>query len=436
MSNEGRTRASSIPADHLPTERYLEDLYTLAIDYEIPDESIGSGTFGVVKRVVHRDTETTYAMKILDKANTPGYEIRKEIALMKELKHANIVGLYEVVQMREHYGIIMEFAAGGTLQSLLPSIGAPTLDVAHHVMVQVFDGLAHMHRAGIIHRDIKLQNLLLEDTEFPTRVMISDLGLSKQIGVDLTATVCGTPFYFAPEVADGQMYSFKADMWSCGILLYILLTGDLPFYDEESGDYDYTKVTLDESLQRYNLRETLPESVLDLVEGLLRLDPETRLSSQEALDHPWIRAESVENITLSVDYKNVTRLSLARFKKAARAIAVVRRLTIGQQNRSRASSIQGNESVAIGSNAVDSDEPTAPIVKETTPQQSVETEAKRETDPQETKTETQAKGIPKPSTAEVSKSPAAPLVTPELEKLRRDHERSQKAIQTSAAAKG
>eukprot|EP00002_Diphylleia_rotans_P006171 TRINITY_DN1548_c0_g1_i4.p1 TRINITY_DN1548_c0_g1~~TRINITY_DN1548_c0_g1_i4.p1 ORF type:complete len:267 (+),score=56.84 TRINITY_DN1548_c0_g1_i4:665-1465(+) len=232
------------------------------------------------------------------------------------------------------------------------------------------------------------------------------------------------------------MYSFKADMWSCGILLYILLTGDLPFYDEESGDYDYTKVTLDESLQRYNLRETLPESVLDLVEGLLRLDPETRLSSQEALDHPWIRAESVENITLSVDYKNVTRLSLARFKKAARAIAVVRRLTIGQQNRSRASSIQGNESVAIGSNAVDSDEPTAPIVKETTPQQSVETEAKRETDPQETKTETQAKGIPKPSTAEVSKSPAAPLVTPELEKLRRDHERSQKAIQTSAAAKG
>eukprot|EP00002_Diphylleia_rotans_P006172 TRINITY_DN1548_c0_g1_i5.p1 TRINITY_DN1548_c0_g1~~TRINITY_DN1548_c0_g1_i5.p1 ORF type:complete len:216 (+),score=40.09 TRINITY_DN1548_c0_g1_i5:57-704(+) len=206
MSNEGRTRASSIPADHLPTERYLEDLYTLAIDYEIPDESIGSGTFGVVKRVVHRDTETTYAMKILDKANTPGYEIRKEIALMKELKHANIVGLYEVVQMREHYGIIMEFAAGGTLQSLLPSIGAPTLDVAHHVMVQVFDGLAHMHRAGIIHRDIKLQNLLLEDTEFPTRVMISDLGLSKQIGVDLTATVCGTPFYFGMYIAFVEFY--------------------------------------------------------------------------------------------------------------------------------------------------------------------------------------------------------------------------------------
>jgi len=204
--------------------------------YEI-GRTLGEGTFGKVKFAVNTETGEKVAIKILDKEKVAkqamGEQIKKEIAVMKMVKQRHVVNLIEVLASRTRIFIVLELVTGGELFDKIVSTGRFDEPTARAYFRQLICGVEYCHRRGVCHRDLKPENLLLDEHAV---LKISDFGLSALYGCEglgsstLLHTTCGTPNYVAPEVlADHGYDGFLADVWSCGVILYVLLAGFLPF---------------------------------------------------------------------------------------------------------------------------------------------------------------------------------------------------------------
>ena len=202
--------------------------------YEI-GRTLGEGTFGKVKFAVNTETNERVAIKILDKEKIQkqnmGEQIKKEIAVMKMVKQKHVVNLLEVLASRTKIFIVLELVTGGELFDKIVNVGRFDEPTARKYFRQLISGVEYCHKQGVCHRDLKPENLLLDESEM---LKISDFGLSALYGSDhnstLLHTTCGTPNYVAPEVlADKGYDGFSADVWSCGVILYVLLAGCAPF---------------------------------------------------------------------------------------------------------------------------------------------------------------------------------------------------------------
>ena len=214
--------------------------------YEI-GRTLGEGTFGKVKFAVNTETNERVAIKILDKEKIQkqnmGEQIKKEIAVMKMVKQKHVVNLLEVLASRTKIFIVLELVTGGELFDKIVNVGRFDEPTARKYFRQLISGVEYCHKQGVCHRDLKPENLLLDESEM---LKISDFGLSALYGSDhnstLLHTTCGTPNYVAPEVlADKGYDGFSADVWSCGVILYVLLAGFLPF-DEPSMSALFRKI--------------------------------------------------------------------------------------------------------------------------------------------------------------------------------------------------
>lgn len=248
-------------------------------------KTLGIGAFGKVKLAHHVITGQKVAVKILNKGKIKHMDmaekVRREINILKMCTHPHIIRLYEVIDTPTDIFVIMEFVSGGELFDYIVSRGRLPADEARHFFHQIISGIEYCHYHKIVHRDLKPENLLLDSDN---NIKIADFGLSNVAhDGDFLRTSCGSPNYAAPEVISGNLYAgAEVDVWSCGVILYALLCGTLPF-DDESIPNLFKKI----KSGMYSLPSHLSQSARDLILRMLVVDPMKRISIAEVRQHPW-----------------------------------------------------------------------------------------------------------------------------------------------------
>lgn len=251
--------------------------------------TLGRGNYGLVKLAVNCDTGEHYAVKIVKKDvlednATANVDIKREIAIMKALDHQNIVALNDVLYSPKRVFMVMELVRGGELFENIVKNGRQEEETARRYFHQLIDAVHYCHHRGVYHRDLKPENLLLGESG---ELKITDFGFSamKDYGAHLLHTNCGSPHYCAPEVWNGEHNGYdgrKNDAWSCGIILYVMLTGKQPFFDE---DEDALLDKVNAGVVEYP--DHLTPSARDLMEHLLEKNPKRRYSLSKVKKHPW-----------------------------------------------------------------------------------------------------------------------------------------------------
>ena len=194
---------------------------------------IGRGSFSRVVRVEHKLTRAPYAIKMVDMIQ--GKEVSdSELSVLRRVRHQYVIQLIEVFESKDKIYMVMELATGGELFDRIISKGSFTEQDATRVLSMVCEGVRYLHSLGITHRDLKPENLLYYHPGHDSKILITDFGLSasRRTGDIYMKTTCGTPEYIAPEILARKPYTCQVDMWAIGVITYILLSGTMPFDDE------------------------------------------------------------------------------------------------------------------------------------------------------------------------------------------------------------
>jgi len=264
----------------------------------ILEETIGEGAFAKVKLGTHIHTGEKVAIKILNKEKlfeealednlANGIEgcdiqkIRKEINILKRLRHKNVIQLYEIMESKTNLYIVMEYCEGKELFDYIVRHKYLSEKEACRFFQQIIDGVEYLHLSNITHRDLKPENLLLDHKK---RIRISDFGLSNMgEKIDsLLETPCGTPSYAPPEMLRGEKYNgVFSDIWSCGIILYTMLVGNLPCAESKE-DLIYENIMT----HNYYFPDNISDEAVDLIENMLKIDPSERYDFEQIKSHPW-----------------------------------------------------------------------------------------------------------------------------------------------------
>ena len=254
----------------------------------ILSKDIGEGYFGKVKLGIFKPTNEKYAIKIINK-KLMKIKMKKskfkEIDITKKFNHINVIYVYKVIDTPENYYIVMEYCKNGELFEYISKKERLDEDEASSFFYQIINGVEYIHSKGIAHRDLKLENLLLTEDNI---IKIIDFGLSHEFnGKDLLKTKCGSPSYASPELIAQPFYDgFKSDIWCCGIILYAMLCGYLPFDGDEDKD---GKDVLFKNIIEGNLEfpKFISELAKDLIIRLLNVDAKERISIPEIKKHPF-----------------------------------------------------------------------------------------------------------------------------------------------------
>lgn len=272
-----------------------EKVCVLMQRYEI-GRLLGQGTFAKVHHGRNIQTSMSVAIKIIDKEKVLKVgmieQIKREISVMRLVRHPNIVQLYEVMATKNKIYFVMEYVKGGELFNKVAK-GKLKEDVARKYFQQLVSAVDFCHSRGVYHRDLKPENLLLDENG---NLKVSDFGLSalaeskRQDG--LLHTTCGTPAYVAPEVIHRKGYDgAKADIWSCGVVLFVLLAGYLPFQDTNLMEM-YRKIGKAE----YRFPNWFPPDVRRLLSKILDPNPNTRISTAKIMENSWFKKGYVKKL--------------------------------------------------------------------------------------------------------------------------------------------
>eukprot|EP01123_Difflugia_compressa_P000038 TRINITY_DN1007_c0_g1_i2.p1 TRINITY_DN1007_c0_g1~~TRINITY_DN1007_c0_g1_i2.p1 ORF type:complete len:298 (+),score=49.46 TRINITY_DN1007_c0_g1_i2:97-990(+) len=258
--------------------------------FEITNEQLGQGYFAVVRAGIDKSNNTKVAIKCVDKKLVEKVDnLETETSLLQRIDHPHIVRLVVICDTKSTLFIVMELMEGGELYEEIVKRKSFTEKDASYIMRQLFSALDYLHKNGIAHRDLKLENLLLVKRD-SLDIKLADFGLSKVFSAtdeQKMKTACGTPYYVAPEILTTEGYTNKIDMWAAGVLLYVLLSGRLPF----SGDSD---VELFQAILESNLVwkkpqfDTVSDDAKDLIQKLITKDVNTRYSAEQSLAHHFI----------------------------------------------------------------------------------------------------------------------------------------------------
>ena len=249
-------------------------------------KKLGEGRFSTVKLGTHSLTGQPVAIKILDKTKIAKLEdkerINKEIKIMKKINHFNITKLYTIIETKYIIYLIQEYVQGKELNDYLYNKGKLTEPEACKIFHQIISGLSYLHYIGIAHRDFKPENILLTNDNKILKIIDFGLGNMYKKG-QLLKTGCGSPCYIPPEMIKEEGYDgAKSDIWSAGIILYLMLCGHLPFYEEDN-QLMYDKIIAGQ----YNIPQSLSEDAKDIIKKILEVDPKKRLNFEEIKEHPW-----------------------------------------------------------------------------------------------------------------------------------------------------
>jgi len=259
-------------------------------------QKLGTGSFAVVKRAINKNTGDVVAIKIIEKTTLSPEELEtltEEVDILEKIDHMHIVKLFDIYETKDHLYMVMELLRGGELFDNIVQKGTYSEKEAAEVMRQILDAINYLHNRGIVHRDLKPENLIYqEDPErYPKAlVKITDFGLAKYLGHDestgLMKTACGTPGYVAPEILKGLPYTESIDIWSLGVILFILLCGYPPFSDDVPSIL-YTKIRQGSYSFDSPWWDEISKEAKKLVSRMLTVKPEERIPAAEVVIHAW-----------------------------------------------------------------------------------------------------------------------------------------------------
>ncbi|KAJ8281130.1 hypothetical protein GJAV_G00063870 [Gymnothorax javanicus] len=257
---------------------------------------IGDGNFAIVKECVERSTGKEFALKIIDKAKCRGKEhlIENEVAVLRRVKHPNIIMLIEEVDSPTELILVMELVKGGDLFDAITSSTKYTERDASSMVFNLASALKYLHSMKIVHRDIKPENLLVcESPNGSKSLKLGDFGLATVVEGPLT-TVCGTPTYVAPEIILESGYGLKVDIWAAGVITYILLCGFPPFRSENNHQEDLFDQILEGRLDfPAPYWDNITDAAKELIGRMLQVNMEARYTAEDVLSHPWVTRVSV-----------------------------------------------------------------------------------------------------------------------------------------------
>uniref|UniRef100_A0A673KUL8 calcium/calmodulin-dependent protein kinase n=1 Tax=Sinocyclocheilus rhinocerous TaxID=307959 RepID=A0A673KUL8_9TELE len=260
-------------------------------EYQLYEE-LGKGAFSVVRRCLKISTGQEYAAKIINTKKLSARDhqkLEREARICRLLKHPNIVRLHDSISEEGVHYLVFDLVTGGELFEDIVAREYYSEADASHCIQQILEAVLHCHQMGVVHRDLKPENLLLASKLKGAAVKLADFGLAIEVQGDQQAWFgfAGTPGYLSPEVLRKEPYGKPVDMWACGVILYILLVGYPPFWDEDqhrlyqqikAGAYDFPSPEWD----------TVTPEAKDLINKMLTINPAKRITAAEALKHPWI----------------------------------------------------------------------------------------------------------------------------------------------------
>lgn len=293
MQQQSQQKENSAPAE---TYQYVGP-YRL-------EKTLGKGQTGLVKLGVHCVQGKKVAIKIINREKLTKsvlMKVEREIAIMKLIDHPYVLGLMDVYENKKYLYLILEHVSGGELFDYLVKKGRLTPKEARKFFRQIISALDFCHSHSICHRDLKPENLLLDDKN---NIKIADFGMaSLQPAGSMLETSCGSPHYACPEVIRGEKYDGrKADVWSCGVILYALLVGALPFDDDNLRQ-------LLEKVKRgvFHIPHFVPPDCQSLLRGMIEVNPDKRLTLGEINKHPWVTAGGKGELELELPMMEVVQ---------------------------------------------------------------------------------------------------------------------------------
>ena len=294
--SEGTTDSNQLPKIGRRSGAKVEDIYVLG-------KILGKGGFSTVRLGTDRLTQQQYAIKMMhirgphnnDAAAVRRRDlVREEISILMGLQHENIVPCKEYFEEHNKVYLVTELLSGGELLKAVQSLDDYCESDARRCFFQILEGIKYLHKSGVAHRDIKPANILVAIRQDTSQIKLVDFGLAKKYEDPMTSNV-GIAMYKAPEILSsklGDVYTPAVDLWSAGVILFLLLGGSPPFYDKDRGKLQAAicegKFTFEDSTWK-----RVSDRAKDLISRLLVVDPDKRLSAAEAQEHPWFEETDI-----------------------------------------------------------------------------------------------------------------------------------------------
>ncbi|XP_071975311.1 calcium/calmodulin-dependent protein kinase type II subunit delta isoform X4 [Engystomops pustulosus] len=333
-------------------------------------EELGKGAFSVVKRCMKITTGQEYAAKIINTKKLSARDhqkLEREARICRLLKHPNIVRLHDSISEEGYHYLVFDLVTGGELFEDIVAREYYSEADASHCIQQILEAVLHCHQMGVVHRDLKPENLLLASKSKGAAVKLADFGLAIEVQGDQQAWFgfAGTPGYLSPEVLRKDPYGKPVDMWACGVILYILLVGYPPFWDEDqhrlyqqikAGAYDFPSPEWD----------TVTPEAKDLINKMLTINPAKRITASEALKHPWICQRST---VASMMHRQETVDCLKKFNARRKLKGAILTTMLATRNFSARSLLKKPDGVKINNktNVITSPkDPTPPLEPQST----------------------------------------------------------------------
>lgn len=293
---------------------------------------LGEGAFSVVKEGTHKGSQKSFAIKIVTKAKLTHEDevaLQDEISILKELKHEHIIRLYDVFDESQYYYLVTEKMEGGELFDRIVAKSYYNEKEARDVCKILFEAMRYCHSKKVAHRDLKPENLLLMSAQNDSAIKIADFGFAKKASTPNSLTTqCGTPGYVAPEILEGTPYDTKADMWSLGVIVYILLGGYPPFIEQNQREL-FRKIRKGQYEFHEEYWGQVSSEAKDLISSLLTVNPSQRLSAEESLTNIWICGddEMLAGKDLAVNLAEFKKFNARRkFKASVKAVIATNKM--------------------------------------------------------------------------------------------------------------
>jgi len=296
-------------------------------------KTLGEGAFSVVVEATKRGTGESFAVKVVTKAKLTKEDeiaLKDEIQVLKELQHQHIIRLYDVFEEKDFWYLVTEKMMGGELFDRIVSKSFYNEKEARDVCKILFQSIGYCHERSVAHRDLKPENLLLRSEDNDSEIKIADFGFAKKVLTPNSLTTqCGTPGYVAPEILEGIPYDTQSDMWSLGVIVYILLGGYPPFIEQNQREL-FRKIRKGQYEFHEEYWGSVSADAKDLISSLLTVAPAKRLTADQALKHKWMMQDAsvLAGQDLGTNLSELRKYNAKRkFKAAVNAVILANKMT-------------------------------------------------------------------------------------------------------------
>lgn len=326
-ASESKARsASSTPgAETSKSGKSFTELYKLG-------KQLGEGAFSTVKEGSHQQSKESFAIKIVTKAKLSKEDevaLKDEIQVLEELKHKHIIRLFDVFEEPQYYYLVTEKMMGGELFDRIVQKSYYNEKEARDVCLILFDAMKYCHDHNVAHRDLKPENLLLASEDDDSNIKIADFGFAKKVKEPNSLTTqCGTPGYVAPEILEGKSYDTRADMWSLGVIVFILLGGYPPFIEQNQREL-FRKIRKGQYEFHEEYWGQVSDEAKNMIRQLLTVAPSKRYDANQAMKNSWIGADAskLAGQDLGVNLEQFKKFNAKRkFKAAVKTVVAANKL--------------------------------------------------------------------------------------------------------------